>query len=57
MANGAPVADAGGMHSTPPRNRLRIAVAPTVSMRTVNVLLVLAAALCVLAGVAGTLAR
>ena len=45
------------MHSTPPRNRLRIAVAPSVSMRTVNVLLVLAAALCVLAGVAGTLAR
>jgi hypothetical protein len=32
-------------------------VAPSVSMRTVNVLLVLAAALCVLAGVAGTLAR
>ena len=49
--------DEGGMHSTPPRNRLRIAAAPTVSMRTVNVLLVLAAALCILAGVAGTIAR
>ena len=57
MARGAPVADAGGMHSSPPRTRLRIAVAPTISMRTVNVLLVLAGALCILAGVAGTLAR
>jgi hypothetical protein len=45
------------MHSTPPRNRLRTAVAPTVSMHTVNVLLAVAAALCVVAGVAGTLAR
>ena len=57
MASAAPGADAGGMHSTPPRNRLRTAVAPTISMRTVNILLVLAAALCVLAGAAGTLAR
>jgi hypothetical protein len=56
MARGAPVADAGGMHSSPPRNRFRT-VAPTISMRTVNVLLVFAAGLCVLAGVAGTLAR
>ncbi len=32
-------------------------LAPTISMRTVNVLLVFAAGLCVLAGVAGTLAR
>ena len=57
MAGGVPAADAGGMHSTPPRNRLRTAVAPTVSMHTVNVLLAVAAALCVVAGVAGTLAR
>ena len=51
------MADAGGMQSSPPRNRLRTAMAPTISMRTVNILLVLAAALCVLAGVAGTIAR
>jgi hypothetical protein len=57
MARGAPEADAGGMHSTPPRNRLRIAVAPTITMRTVNVLLAFAAALCILAGIAGTIAR
>lgn len=45
------------MHSTPPRNRLRTAMAPAASMHTVDVLLVVAAALCVLAAVAGTLAR
>jgi hypothetical protein len=54
----APLAsDAGGMNTTPPRNRLRIAMAPAASMHTVNVLLAVAAALCVLAVAAGTLAR
>jgi hypothetical protein len=57
MARGSPAADAGGMNSTPPRNRLRTAAAPAVSMRTVNILLAFAAALCILAGIAGSLAR
>jgi hypothetical protein len=45
------------MHSTPPRNRLRTAMAPASAMHTVNVLLAVAAALCVLAVAAGTVAR
>jgi hypothetical protein len=57
MVRPALAADVRGMRSTSPRNRLRTAAAPAVSMRTVNILLVVAAALCVVAGVAGTLAR
>lgn len=57
MLRAAPASDAGGMNTIPPRNRLRTAMAPAASMHTVNVLLAVAAALCVLAVAAGTLAR
>jgi hypothetical protein len=40
-----------------PRNRIRTAVIQTQSMRAVNALLAVAAALCVLAGAAASFAR
>ncbi len=50
-------ADHGRMHTPSPRNRLRTAVIPTGSMRAVNVLLAVAAALCILAAAAASIAR
>jgi hypothetical protein len=43
------------MHLSSPRNRIRAVAAPTGSMRYLNVLLAVAAALCVVAGAARTL--
>ena len=40
-----------------PRNRIHTAVIQTESMRAVNALLAVAAALCILAGAAATIAR
>jgi hypothetical protein len=57
MASDEPATDAGGMHHSSPRNRIRAAMIPAGSMQTVNILLAVAAALCIVAGVAGTIAR
>jgi len=55
MARWAAGTDAGAMHRSSARNRIRAVPAPTGSMRTLNVLLAVAAALCVLAVAAGSL--
>jgi hypothetical protein len=45
------------MHTPSPRHRIRTAVIQAESMRALNTLLAVAAALCVLAGAAASLAR
>jgi hypothetical protein len=45
------------MHTPSPRNRIRAAVLPVGSMRAVNALLAVAAALCILAAAAASIAR
>jgi len=45
------------MHTPSPRRRIRTAVIHAESMRALNTLLAVAAALCILAGVAASLAR
>lgn len=50
-------ADPGKMHTPSPRNRIRAATIPTGSMRAVNALLAVAAALCILAAAAASIAR
>jgi hypothetical protein len=57
MAEGAADTDAGAMHFSSPRNRIRAAAIPTGSMHSFNLLLAISAALCVLAVAAGILAR
>jgi hypothetical protein len=50
-------ADHGRMHTPSPRNRIRAATIPMGSMRAVNALLAVAAALCILAAAAASIAR
>jgi hypothetical protein len=45
------------MHTPSPRNRIRSAAIQTESMRALNALLAVAAALCILAGAAAAIAR
>ena len=50
-------ADPARMHTPSPRNRIRTAAIQTESMRALNALLAVAAALCILAGAAAAIAR
>jgi hypothetical protein len=56
MTGAAAGADAGGMRATP-RTRIRSAATPSGSMRAVNALLAVSAALCVAAAVSASLIR
>jgi hypothetical protein len=56
MTRAGVMADPGGMRATP-RTRIRAAAIPSGSMRAVNALLAVSAALCIAAAVAASLIR